>query len=118
MAKSKQDGSDEVKAADLREGGNAPQFLDEKDIEIERLRKELADAKASPAPPPGGRYTCSIKDGPTVTVETQAGERPEDAFLRACAIHSTPHRVSVEAVDEKAPLGVHLPNGTIRPFAA
>lgn len=120
MAKKPADPGDDAKPADFgdekpSEKQPEPAF-DAKDAEIERLRKELADARAVRAPAPPGRYTCSVKDGPTVTLETKHGERPEDAFLTVCGIHSTPHRIEVHEAGPDAALGVHLPNGTVKPL--
>lgn len=86
--------------------------------ENEKLRAELAALKAASPVSAGGKFTVSIKDGPTATVEVPAGERPEDVFNATLGIHSTPHRHSVLAAGEDAKCGVHYPDGSVRAFGA
>jgi hypothetical protein len=88
-----------------------------RDAEIARLREELAALKAVPGALPGGRVTVSWKDGPTLTIEVRPGESAADSLARY-GVHSTPHKLEVARAADDAPLGQHMPNGSIRPFVA
>lgn len=90
---------------------------DPRDAEIEKLRAELEALRGAAPSVAGGKFTVSIKDGPTATVEAKVGETPQDAFFRCCGIHSTPHRPSVSVAAADAVCGIHYPNGTTIPFA-
>lgn len=84
----------------------------------DQMAAELSALKAASPVSAGGKFTVSIKDGPTATVEVPAGERPEDVFNATLGIHSTPHRHSVLAAGEDAKCGVHYPDGSVRAFGA
>lgn len=92
--------------------------LESAQAEIARLRAENERLKGLSGDLSGGRFTVSIKDGPTATIEASPGETPERAFFRVLGIHSCPHRPEVQKAAADAPLGLHKPDGTIKPFVA
>ncbi len=110
-------GDEENKFTPAHQPEGGADETDPRDAEILRLREELAALKATGGSTAGGTFTVSIKDGPTATIEAEPGETPEQAFMRALGIHSTPHRCEVSAAAAGARLGLHLPNGTVKPFA-
>lgn len=115
MAKKKEDGAilDDVQPVVPDE---PLPFGDPKDAEIAALKAKLAAIEQTvSADLVGGKFTVSIKDGPTATIETKVGESPVDRFFNQLGIHSCPHRPVVTPADKEAKLGLHYGN-SVKPF--
>lgn len=81
--------------------------------DLKRLEAENADLKttaaaASKVYPAGKKYKITLRDAPTVVVETRPGEHPWDACKRICGILSSIHAPEISEAAEHEENGVYM----------
>lgn len=99
----------DLTAHDADETGDVERAeIDPRDAEIERLKAELAAAKAAQGPTYAGgkKYTVALKDGPKAVVKCEPGEHPWDAYRRVTGVINSVNPPVITEAHDAAECGI------------
>lgn len=93
---------------------------DPRDAEIERLKAELAAAKASGSAgyPAGQKFRVTLTGGATAVIQPREGEHPFEAYKRLTGVINSIHTPEITPAPDDAACGVVGLGGKVKPFPA